>query len=563
MSDASLPTDETQSDADLSGRKLGDYQLLRRLGRGGMAVVYLAEQMSLRRKVAVKVLKRHLAQDDSYVRRFHKEAQAAASLVHANIVQIHEVGEIDGIHFIVQEYVSGQNLREYIARHGAVSVGLAVNVLRQVAAALHRTGPQGIVHRDIKPENIMLAPTGEVKVADFGLARVTQDQEGTDVTQIGITMGTPLYMSPEQVEGNTVDPRSDLYSLGVTAYHMLAGRPPFEGDTALSIAVQHLKKEPERLEDSRNDLPSALCRIVHNLLAKTLEARFQSARDLLQELRNLDGEEFESYWPDDLEHWDTPELLALTNSRVEATRQLDVLMKGNAARVRSGFVATLLVTAVLLGAFVIGVTWGWYQKSEFLLKVDSSQVSQVVRKETVKEQFWFASMMNNQEPLKAEALLSIRKYFPPEESKTNERYARLADQKMADLYLEKDRLSEAAELYKTLADLPASEKELRVFGLVGLANVHQRRKQGPEAAAKLAQVGVLYDELQPSLRREVQQSMNPELREEFFRVLRTERGSSVQQPGDRNSGPRTRPPGRDGRGGPRRDSAASRLRDNN
>ena len=188
MADTRLPSDEAASEADLSGRKLGDYQLLRRLGRGGMAVVYLAEQTSLRRKVAVKVLKRHLAQDDSYVRRFHKEAQAAASLVHANIVQIHEVGEIEGVHFIVQEYVSGQNLREYIARHGAVSVGLAVNVLRQVAAALHRAGPQGIVHRDIKPENIMLAPTGEVKVADFGLARITQDQEGTDVTQIGITM---------------------------------------------------------------------------------------------------------------------------------------------------------------------------------------------------------------------------------------------------------------------------------------------------------------------------------------------------------------------------------------
>ena len=542
MADTRLPNDEAASEADLSGRKLGDYQLLRRLGRGGMAVVYLAEQTSLRRKVAVKVLKRHLAQDDSYVRRFHKEAQAAASLVHANIVQIHEVGEIEGVHFIVQEYVSGQNLREYIARHGAVSVGLAVNVLRQVAAALHRAGPQGIVHRDIKPENIMLAPTGEVKVADFGLARITQDQDGTDVTQIGITMGTPLYMSPEQVEGQAVDLRSDLYSLGVTAYHMLAGRPPFEGDTALSIAVQHLKKEPQRLEDARKDLPSALCRIVHNLLAKPLESRCQSARDLLQELRNLEGEEFEAFWPDDLEHWDTPELLALTNARVEATQQLDVLMKGSADRIKSKRFRQQLISGLMVAAFLVGSLWGWYQKPAFLLQVDSLNANQVVKKETVKEQFWFASLMNNQEPLKEEALRSVSKYFSPEESKNNERYARLADQKLADLYLEREWLNEAAELYKKLADLPGSEQELRAFGLVGQANVHQRREEGPQAADKLAEVRVIYDELIPSLRRELQQRMDPELRTEFTRVLRSE--ASNDEPGASQDGFRQGPPPR-------------------
>jgi serine/threonine protein kinase len=540
MSDTSLPTDESQSDADLSGRKLGDYQLLRRLGRGGMAVVYLAEQVSLRRKVAVKVLKRHLAQDDSYIRRFHKEAQAAASLVHANIVQIHEVGQIDGIHFIAQEYVSGQNLRQYIARQGAVSVGLAVNVLRQVAAALHRTGPQGIVHRDIKPENIMLAPTGEVKVADFGLARITQDQDGADATQIGITMGTPLYMSPEQVEGQAVDPRSDLYSLGVTAYHMLAGRPPFEGDTALSIAVQHLKKDPERLEDVRKNLPSSLCRIVHNLLAKSLETRCQSARDLLQELRNLDGEEYKSYWPDDLERWNTPELLALSNSRVEATQQLDVLMKGSSRQDKSRVVRIQLIAGLLLAAFLVGIFWGWLQQPGFLLEIDPSRLPKVVQKETIKEQFWFASMMSNQESVKEEALLSVRKYFPPEESKTNERYARLADQKLADLYLEQGRLTAAADLYRSLADLPAAEQELRVFGLVGQANVHQRREEDPQAADKLAQVRVLYETLRPSLQREVQQRMNPDLREKFVRGLRTERGNTSRDFPRSPSSPRPR-----------------------
>ncbi len=228
---------------DLSGRTLGDYQLIRQLGAGGMSNVYLAEQLSLRRKVALKVLKRRLSQDASYVRRFHREAQAAAKLVHANIVQIYEVGDRDGYHYIAQEYVPGRNLKQVLDRDGVVKARPAVSIMRRVLAALKKAGEEGITHRDIKPENIMIAPNGDVKVADFGLARI-DEEKGVDLTQIGVTMGTPLYMSPEQVEGRHVDRRSDLYSLGVSCYHMLAGRPPFQGDTPLSIAVQHLKDAP-------------------------------------------------------------------------------------------------------------------------------------------------------------------------------------------------------------------------------------------------------------------------------------------------------------------------------
>ena len=228
-------------DLDLSGRQFGDYRLLRRLGRGAMADVYLAEQGSLRRQVAFKVLKRELAADDTYVRRFHMEAQAAASLVQANIVQIYEVGLIDDFHYIAQEYVEGQNLSQYISRKGTPDVKMGIAVIRQVASALCKAAERGIVHRDIKPENIMFARSGEVKVADFGLARIGRGEESLKLTQVGITMGTPLYMSPEQVEGRSLDPRSDLYSLGVTCYHMLAGKPPFRGDTALSVALQHVR----------------------------------------------------------------------------------------------------------------------------------------------------------------------------------------------------------------------------------------------------------------------------------------------------------------------------------
>jgi len=206
MTDAAPNVPADKADADLSGRQLGDFHLLRRLGRGAMAEVYLAEQGSLRRQVAIKVLKSDLAKDETYVKRFHNEAQAAASLVHANIVQIHEVGCLDGIHYIAQEYVRGQNLREWMARRGPPDLRMTVTIMRQVAAALHKAAGQGIVHRDIKPENIMLARTGEVKVADFGLARLAGDGAALNLTQVGVTMGTPLYMSPEQVEGRPLDP---------------------------------------------------------------------------------------------------------------------------------------------------------------------------------------------------------------------------------------------------------------------------------------------------------------------------------------------------------------------
>src|SRR4051812_16978788 len=167
-----MSIEPAEADADLSGRELGDYRVLRRLGAGGMAEVYLAEQRSLSRQVALKVLQPTLARDGSYVDRFQQEARAAAALVHANIVQIYEVGQSRGLHFIAQEYVRGKNLGEVLRRETALNPQLVFDVLRQVAAALCKAGDAGIVHRDLKPENILLSHAGEVKVADFGLARM-------------------------------------------------------------------------------------------------------------------------------------------------------------------------------------------------------------------------------------------------------------------------------------------------------------------------------------------------------------------------------------------------------
>jgi serine/threonine-protein kinase len=272
---------------DLTGRTLDDFHLLRRLGEGGMGQVYLAEQISLKRKVALKILRPDVAPDANALKRFRAEAEAVARATHANIVQVYAIGESDGISYMALEYVEGRNLREFLARKGPPDVPLALTIMRQVASALQRAGELGIIHRDIKPENILLTRKGEVKVADFGLSRCLGGDRPLNLTQSGVTMGTPLYMSPEQVEGRTLDPRTDIYSFGVTCYHLLAGRPPFRGDTPFEVAYQHVKAEPESLAQLRPDLPPGLCAIVHKMMAKDLTQRYATGRDLLRDLARL------------------------------------------------------------------------------------------------------------------------------------------------------------------------------------------------------------------------------------------------------------------------------------
>jgi len=272
---------------DLTGRSLGEFKLLRKLGRGGMAEVYLAEQTTLRRHVAVKVLRSEFTSDAGYLKRFQQEASAAGTLSHPNIVQVYVIGEQDGVHYIAQEYVQGRNLKEFLSRKGPLDVPVALVILKQVAAALQAAGNAGIVHRDIKPENILLTKKGEAKVADFGLAQLTLQGEKVALTQVGMTMGTPLYMSPEQVNGKPLDTRSDFYSYGVMAYHMLSGKLPFRGDTPLAIAVQHLNSPPPSLKALRPDLPDAVCEFVQKLMAKKRDDRYPDAQTVLQELKQL------------------------------------------------------------------------------------------------------------------------------------------------------------------------------------------------------------------------------------------------------------------------------------
>jgi eukaryotic-like serine/threonine-protein kinase len=283
-----LPGRLPSGELDLTGRTLADFRVLRHLGQGGMGQVYLAEQISLKRKVALKILRPEMAADPTALPRFKAEATAVAQATHANIVQIHAIGEADGITYMALEYVEGRNLHEYVLRKGPPDLLLALSIMRQVAAALQRAGELGIIHRDIKPENILLTRKGEVKVADFGLSRCLDgDRPAVHLTQSGVTMGTPLYMSPEQVEGKTLDGRTDIYSFGVTCYHMLAGQPPFRGESAFEVALQHVRDLPKPLTEVRPDLPAVLCAIVHKMMAKDPAQRYQTGRELLKDIARL------------------------------------------------------------------------------------------------------------------------------------------------------------------------------------------------------------------------------------------------------------------------------------
>lgn len=464
---------ENSSEPNLVGETIGEYQLLRRLGRGGMAVVYLAEQKSLRRQVALKVLKDEYSNDQSYIKRFHREAQAAAALTQANIVQIYEVGEEGGVHFIAQEYVRGQNLRQYLARYGAVEGVMAVNVLKQVAMALKRAAANDpvVVHRDIKPENIMISTSGEVKVADFGLARINDQRSKQDLTQIGITMGTPLYMSPEQVEGQQVDPRSDIYSLGITLYHMLTGKPPFEGENALSIAVQHVKNEATPLQLIRPDIPVELAELIHRMIAKKPEDRIQSASDVLKELRKVDVSSPDD-WESLAERIASTDLMAATvESRLAVTQQLQTVMLG---RVKNWWESKLTWLAMVCLA-LFGVVGALATVAPVDDPLDVSRNQPAVSKEaTIANQFREAQwMMVTDLGAAAPYFEAVIENFPIDPAADNaseiRRYHYLSNQQLAEIYWRTDYWEKAAEKFLDLSQLPDSYAYIRITGLAGNA----------------------------------------------------------------------------------------------
>lgn len=266
----------------------GKYKILDRLGSGAMGSIYKAEHTALSKPVVIKVLHRHLIADQNHIKRFHREAKAASRLNHPNCISVLDFGQTeDGWLYICMEYVAGKDLCRIIFEEKRLEPRRVIHIASQVLDALDEAHAQGVIHRDLKPENIMIERLRTnpdfVKVLDFGIAKI-RDVDGRGDTSgfktaTGMVFGTPEYMSPEQIRGEELDGRSDLYSLGIVMYHMLTGELPFTGDSVLEIATKHLREPPVPLSEKRPDLPRGLCAFVHKLLEKDREKRFRSAAE--------------------------------------------------------------------------------------------------------------------------------------------------------------------------------------------------------------------------------------------------------------------------------------------
>ncbi len=535
MPEPSTSQPQPSTEPDLTGQQFGDYQVLRQLGQGAMAEVYLALQKSLNRNVALKVLRPSLSGDENYVLRFHNEARAAASLVHANIVQIHEVGRINGTHFIAQEYVRGQNLGQYLKRHGPISVPLSLLIMRQACAALQRASEESIVHRDIKPENIMLSAKGEVKVADFGLARAQND--AVNLTQVGITMGTPLYMSPEQIEGKSLDSRSDIYSLGVSFFHMLTGTTPFTGDSPLNVAIQHLQNEPPDLASIRHDLPETLCRMVHRMIAKSPADRYQTPRDLLHELSSLQSDTTNVEWPAEIELLGSSDFSTMSTSRIDATQRLDVVMKRTSGIQQTKKTGHRWVQ-VAIGltcfiAFVVGATIALSLRKPDLLQLTPSEQQELFNRfDSAKSQFRFARLLQTESGYR-----SVQQYFPEDKY-----YVNMANVELARLYLKPpySNPDKALQIFQELSSLDETNGQFRATGIAGEAIVYHWRNKFQKSQARLAELAEqsLLRQLEPGWRRELEQ-----IRRKNLKALgQAERSHQQRSNGGRNFDRRTPKP---------------------
>jgi serine/threonine-protein kinase len=304
--------------AVLLGRRLNDrYKVLKVIGGGGMANVYLARDMILDRDVAIKVLRLDFANDESFIKRFHREAQSATSIAHPNIVSIYDVGEQEDIYYIVMEYVPGQTLKQYIQQQAPIPVEKAVDIMTQITSAIAHAHQFGIIHRDLKPQNILIDDDGTVKVTDFGIAIALSS---TTITQTNSVLGSVHYLSPEQARGGLANKKSDIYSLGIVLFELLTGRVPFSGESAVSIALKHLQTETPSPKRWNPSIPQSVENVVLKATAKDSFYRYDSVEDMQQALETsmnperLNEQKFEV--PDDEEA--TKAIPVITDDYIES-----------------------------------------------------------------------------------------------------------------------------------------------------------------------------------------------------------------------------------------------------
>jgi beta-lactam-binding protein with PASTA domain/predicted Ser/Thr protein kinase len=309
------------------------YRIVRRLGSGGMADVYLAEDTQLGRQVALKLLYRRFAEDAEFVERFRREASSAAGLQHPNVVQVFDRGEWDGTYYIAMEYLPGRNLKQVVRDHGALDPALAVDIVLQILKAARFAHRRGIVHRDVKPHNVIVDDEGRAKVTDFGIARA-----GTsDMTETGSIMGTAQYLSPEQAQGHPVDARADLYSIGIVLYELLCGAPPFVADSPVTIALKQVSEEPVHPMQLNAAVTPALDAVVMRALRKEPAERFQDADEFIVALESaLTGRYVET--------------VAVAENPVEALEEED---RRNWARIAVIALIVLALAALAIGAWLL------------------------------------------------------------------------------------------------------------------------------------------------------------------------------------------------------------------
>ncbi|MGI6113964.1 MAG: Stk1 family PASTA domain-containing Ser/Thr kinase [Mahellales bacterium] len=351
----------------------GRYELLEKIGGGGMAIVYKAKCHLLRRYVAVKVLRPEFVSDEEFVYRFKRESQAAASLSHQNIVNVYDVGQEDETYYIVMEYIRGQTLKDLIRENGSLSTARATNIAIQICRALEHAHNNNVVHRDIKPQNILVTDDGQVKVTDFGIARaITSSTVSIAGTSI---IGSVHYFSPEQARGGYTDAKSDLYSLGIVLYEMLTGTVPFEGDSPISVALKHIQEEVKPPKLINPQIPGSLQDIILKAIQKDQDLRYTSAREMLEDLQRSLIEPNGNFVKMDMDYLQHTQVIPSINRYNKPDHNGNGPQKPQ--RRKRGWVRVLIILAVIIGIILVSA---YIAKSIFdsYVEVQNTEVPRIV-----------------------------------------------------------------------------------------------------------------------------------------------------------------------------------------